>query len=55
MVLIPCLVDVFLPRSLCHLRLTTMPVSSLTIRKTVLILISMDTNILSEIHSTKLE
>ena len=46
-------VDVFLLKSLCHFRLTTVLDSNLVMSKTILIIISIDTDILSEIHSTK--
>ena len=54
MVVIPCLVGVFLPKSLCHFRFTAMADCNLAVSKTILTLISIDTGILSEIHSTKL-
>ena len=44
MVLIPCSVDVFLPKSLCHFRFTTVNDSNLAMSKTIFILISIDTS-----------
>ena len=55
LVLITCSVGVFLPKSLCNFRFTTVPDSNLAMSKTILILISIrQRDILCEIHSTKL-
>ena len=54
MVLILCSVGVVLPKSLCHFRFTTVVDSNLAMSKTIFILISADTDILSETHRTKL-
>ena len=54
MVLMACSVDVVLPKALCHLRSTTLPDSNLAMNNTTLSLISIDTDILSEVHSTKI-
>ena len=53
MILIPCSVGVFLPKLLCHFRLTTVTDPNLAMSKTILILIliSIETDILYEIHS----
>ena len=49
----PCSVDVDLPKSLCHFRFTTVPNSNLAMSKNIFIFTSVETDILSEVHSTK--
>ena len=46
--------NIFLPKSLYHFRFATVPDSNLAISKSILILLSIDIDMLSEIHSTKL-
>ena len=54
MILIPGSFGTFLPKSLCHFRFTTVPDSNLFMNETILIFISVDTNILSEMHNASL-
>ena len=53
MVPIPYSIDVFSPEPLRHFRFTNVANSNLPMSKTILILISIDTDNLSEIYSTK--
>ena len=55
MALISYSVDVVLSKSLCYFRFTIVADSNLAMSKTILILVSIDTDILSEIHSTKFQ